>query len=260
MTLRSIRPWGLLPLVALLVAIPARAETVQDGALRVKVVGGLSPKTLPRTGTAPVSVTVAGRITTTDDSPPPQLQTLRIEINRRGRIDSKGLPVCPYDRIQPASSARALASCRSALVGRGRFWANIVLSGQEPYPSQGQLLVFNGRLHGRPVLYGQIYAPKPFATSFVITFSVRRVHHGRFGTVLTASLPRALGNWGYVTAIRMNLSRRYVYRGRRHSYLSAGCPAPPGFPGASFALARTSFRFSGGADLATTLNRECAAR
>jgi hypothetical protein len=237
-----------------------QAEVTQKGELRVSLSGKLSPRSLPRSGTAPISVFLAGRISTTDNSAPPQLKQLRIELNRHGRLDYRGLPACPLSRIQPASTARALAACRSSLVGKGEFQANIVLSGQAPYPTRGRLLIFYGRRHGRPALLGQIYSGRPFATSFVIPFAFRHLAHGPYGTVLTASLPRTLGGWGYVTALEMTLSRRYAYRGQRHSFVSAGCPAPQGFPGAIFPLARTSFQFAGGNTLTSTLTRSCSAR
>jgi hypothetical protein len=77
---------------------------------------------------------------------------------------------------------------------------------------------------------------------------------------LTASLPEALGNWGYVTGIEMRLSRRYRYRGQRRSYLSASCPAPKGFGSAGFPLIKASFVFDGGNTLSSTLSRSCRAR
>jgi hypothetical protein len=55
----------------------------------------------------------------------------------------------------------------------------------------------------------------------------------------------------------MTLKRVYRSHGKRHSYLSAGCPAPRGFSKAPFPLVRTSFEFSGGLSLKTTLNRTC---
>jgi hypothetical protein len=251
--------------ISLIVALAAgaglaRAEIAQQGKLRVTVTGKLSPRTLPRRGTAPIAVFVGGHISTTDGSAPPQLKGMRIEFNRLGRLESRGLPVCRPSQIQPASSARALAACRGSLVGEGSFRANIVLSGQAPYPTKGRLLVFNGARHGKPVLLGQIYAAKPFATSFLIPFAVRHVGHGTYGTALTASLPRALGSWGYLTAISLRLSRRYAYRGAPRSFISAGCPAPAGFPGAVFALARMRFSFAGGRTLSSTLTRSCGAR
>jgi hypothetical protein len=228
--------------------------------LRVSVSGELSPHRLPRHGAASIAVSVGGKFTTTDQSLAPQLRTLRIELNRNGRLDTRGLPVCRTDQIVPASTARALKACRSALVGRGSFSVDVVLGGQEPYPTRGRLLVFNSTYKRRPALLGQIYSPHPFATSFVIPFVIHEQEHGRYGIALTASLPAALGNWGHVTGIQMRLSRRYLYRGRRHSFISAGCPAPKGFPGALFSLARTTFGFADGRKVSSSLTRSCMAR
>jgi hypothetical protein len=238
----------------------AHGEISQKGKLRVKVAGKLAPHNLPRKGVAPISVYFSGQISTTDDSQPPQLKQLRIEINRNGRLDYVGLPVCRAEEIQPASTGRALAACRRSLVGQGTFWASVVFAGQAPYPTKGHLLVFRGERKGRPVLLGQIYSAHPFATSFLIPFTIHNSKRGKYGTVLNASLPSALGNWGYVTAISMKLSRRYTVRGRAHSFISAGCPAPKGFPGAIFPLARTSFKFSGGKQIASSLTKSCAVR
>lgn len=238
----------------------AGAEIVQKGKVRVAVSGRFSPQRLPRSGTAPIAVSVGGDITTTDKSAPPKLKTLTIELNRNGRLDTAGLPVCPYHSIQPASSTRALAACRPALVGRGSFKAEISLAGQEPYATKGTLLAFNGRRAGRPVLFGQIYAPRPFATSFVIVFAIKKGGKGSYGTTLSAYLPSSLRSWGNLTGIELRLSRTYVSGGRRHSYISAGCPAPKSLPGAPFPFARTSFGFQGGPTLSSVLIRTCQAR
>jgi hypothetical protein len=256
----SRRTCALALVVVLVFAALARAEVSQRHHLRVSLSGSLTPKALPRSGTAPVAVSLGGEITTTDGSELPRLKQLRIEINRGGRLEDHGLAVCPLAQILVASTDHALSACRAALVGSGTFHANIVLRGQAPYPTTGRLLVFNGRKAGRPVLLGHIYSRKPFATSFVINFKIASRSHGTFGTVLTASLPEALGNWGYVTGIEMRLSRRYTFQGKRHSYLSAGCPAPKGFGGAVFPLMRTSFGFQGGVELSSTLSRSCEAK
>jgi DNA-binding beta-propeller fold protein YncE len=241
-------------------AVATASEIAQKGKLRVAIEGRISPHRLPRRGTAPVAVSVGGRISMTDGSDPPQLKGMRIEFNRSGRLEDSGLPTCPPAKIRIASTKRALSACREALVGTGRFEANVVLAGQAPYPTSGRLLVFNGRKGGKPVLFGHIYSARPFANSFVIEFELGRRAHGTYGTVLSASLPEALGGWGYLTAIEMKLHRRYSYGGRRRSFLSAGCPAPKGFPGALFTLARARFTFAGGQSLSSTLTRNCRAR
>ena len=251
----------LLLLVALAAsAALAPAQVVQKGNLRVHVSGNLSPKKLPRKGTAPISVSVGGEISTTDETLPPRLKTLRIEINRHGRFDYAGLPTCTYSRIQPGSTSRALAACRPALVGRGSFSVDITLAGQETYPTGGKLTVFNGTEHGKPVLYGHIYSPRPFATSFVIVFKLSQRRHGAYGAVLSAQLPKAMKAWGVLTGLNMTLSRRYSAGGKRRSYLSSGCPAPKGFDLASFPLARTSFAFAGGKTIESVLSSTCRAR
>lgn len=238
----------------------ASAEVEQKGNLRVSVEVSLAPKTLPRVGTAPVSVAVAGKVSTVDGTEPPQLEELTIQINRHGQIDAVGLPTCRASAIRTASNGHSLAVCGPALVGEGKFFGTITLPGSAPYPIEGKLLVFNGREHGHPILLGHIYSPHPFATSFVIPFEIRSGGHGTFGTTLVANLKKALGSKKNLTGIEMKLSRRYSYKGQRRSYIYAGCPAPKGLRSFSYPLARTSFGFVDGTTVTAVLNRTCGAR
>ena len=247
-------------LLALGAALAAGAVITQKGNLRVKVSGKISPSALPRTGAAPIAVSVAGQVSTIDHSFPPQLQVPdhRDQPQRPPRLHG---PAALPARPDPARHRLpALAACRPALVGQGTFNAYIVLKGQEPYPTSGRLLLFNGREGGHQVLLGHIYISQPFASSFVIPFAISGNRHGAFGTTLTANLAKALGTRRYLTGIEMTLQRRYSSHGKRHSFISAGCPAPKGFPGASFPLAQTSFAFAGGTKLASTLTSSCKAR
>jgi hypothetical protein len=246
-------------LLALTGATLAGAEIARKGTLQLTLTGELSPKTLPRSGDAPIAVTVGGKISTTDGTAPPQLKTLAIDLNRSGRIESKGLPLCPYSSIQPGSSSRALSACKAALVGKGTFKAEIVLAGQDPYPTGGRMLLFNGSEGGKNVLFGHIYAARPFATSFVIVFKIKNLGKGPFGTSLAATLPPSLLNWGNITGIEIKLQRTYSSGGDRHSYLSAGCPTPKGVPKATFPLTKTTFGFKDGRKLSQTLVRTCTA-
>lgn len=238
----------------------ARASVViQRGPVRVNFDGKLTPHALPRHGTAPVGIAVDARISGTKGDAPPQLRRIAIEINRNGHFSATGLPVCEERDIQPSTTAGAMAACGAALVGEGHFSANVKLPQQSPFPSSGKVLAFNGRLDGKPAILAHIYGTEPAPTSYVLPFSIRG-SHGTYGTVLETSLPNATGNWGYVTGLEMKLHRNFRYRGKQRSYLSAGCPAPPGFPGAAFPLARTSFTFAGGMTLVSILNRSCRAK
>ena len=248
--------------LALLGAAVANAETETEivGNVEMTTSAKLSPKKLPREGRAPVAVSLGWKVATTDGSTPPSLKNLRIEINRNGILDPTGLPICPYAKIQPASTQRALQNCRSSLVGKGSFAAQVGIEGQESYVAKGKMVVFNSEKGGKPVLFGQIYSAYPFANSFVIVFKVSREKKGEYGTVLDATLPATLRAWGNLTEINMRLSRKYGYQGEKRSFLSANCPTPSDVPTASFKLARTSFAFVGGQKLGSTLTDSCVVR
>lgn len=250
---------GALGLVLVAAPSQAAAELVQKDHVRVSVTGKLSPTRLPRHGTAPIKVTIGGHITATKAGLLPQLQKVSFAFNRAGRLDFAGIPRCRLGKINPSTTQAALLACGSSLVGEGHFSADVKFPEQSPFPSDGKVLAFNGVLRGRPAIFAHIYGKEPVPTSFVLPLLVHR-GKGTFATRLDASLPQATGDWGYVTGLRLRLGRVVTKRGRRHSFLSAGCPAPAGFPGAVFPLVRTTFAFEGATTLTTTLTRSCKAR
>jgi hypothetical protein len=246
-------------LIALLLvgASLAQAETIQKGPLRIAFDGQITPSRLPRAGMAPVKVAVGTKISATKGKPLPQLRKISIAINRHGRLDSTGLPVCEVDDIQPATTEKALEACRGSLVGEGHFSAEVALSKQASFPSAGKLYAFNGTYKGRPAILAHVYGTQPVPTSFTLPFAISQAK-GIFATTLTATFP-ATGN-NFVTAIDLTLNRSFTYKGKQRSYASAGCPAPKGFPGATFPFAKASYAFAGGRKLSSTLTRSCKAR
>ena len=206
----------------------ATAEISQKDGVRVSVKGTMSPTELPRSGTAPIGVSVSGKISTTKQGELPRLAKIAIAINRHGKLDRGGLPLCRMGHINPSTTPEALAACKSSLVGEGSFSANVKIPEQSPFPSLGKVLAFNGRLRGKPAIFAHIYGSKPVPTSYVLPFSITETK-GTYGTLLEASLPQVTGEWGYVTGIALNLDRRFTSAGKQHTYLAAGCPAPKGF-------------------------------
>jgi hypothetical protein len=250
---------SLVLVAALALGAIARAEVVQKRGVRVAFKGTLSPRVLPRSGSAPVKVDVAVKISATAKTAVPQLRQMTIAINRYGHLDAAGLPVCRLEQIQPATTADALAVCRRSLVGEGRFSAEVLIRGQAPFPSDGKVYAFNARLHGKPAILAHVYGTRPAPTSYTIPFLISG-SKGTFGTTLTASLPQVTADSGYVTGLSLTLGKTYSYRGRKHSYLSASCPAPSGSPGAIFPFAKAGFTFAGGLSLGTTAIRTCNVR
>jgi hypothetical protein len=238
-------------------ATTAGAETIQSGDVRVSFHAGFSPKALPRERPAPISVDFEGRISTTDGTHPPALQRLRVELNSAGQVETRGLPRCRTALLQATSSDLALARCRPALVGTGTFVAQLPVERQ--LLVGGRALVFNGSVGGRPGMLIHIYVSDPVRLTLVIPIRISR-QEGRFGTVLTTTVPKLAGGSASIVQLKLKIGRRFTVGDERRSYLSAACAAPDGFPGAVFPFARSSFRFSDGRTMHTVLSRNCQVR
>jgi hypothetical protein len=247
-------------LVALGVAAVAQAEVSQQGDVIVSFDGGIAPRALPREGVAPVAVTVDGTFKSAEGAdPPPQLRTIAIGINRAGKIFDEGLPTCRVRKIQPATIRAAKRICRQAIVGSGHVQVRVHLANQPPFTFEGPMLVFHAkRSGGNRRLLAQVYGRKP-PSAFVLNFKIVE-SAGEFGTVIKTSLPSSAQKWAYVTHFDMKLRRTYSYQGKQHSFISAGCAAPSGFPGTVYPFARANFGFAAGKHVTTTLVRHCAVR
>lgn len=238
--------------------VASASSTVQQGGVRVAFDGAISPKRLPRHGTAGASLEIATRFSASDGGDVPQLRRVTIEFNRAGHIDPGALPACAVDDIQPASTAAARAACGRSLVGQGTFSADVRLPRQSPFPAEGKLLAFNGRYKGRPAILAHVFGTKPVPTSFTLPFLIGE-EKGTYGTSLRASLPEVTGNAAAITGLTLKLGRNFASHGQGHSYISAGCPAPKGFSSALFPLSRGRFAFAGGVSIGEVVTRSCRA-
>jgi hypothetical protein len=246
----------LLTVVGALAAV-ARAETIQSGDVRVNFQAGFTPKALPRERPAPITVAFEGRISTTDGTHPPALDKLRVELNSAGEVDTRGLATCPTAALQATSSDLALSRCRPALVGKGSFVAQLPV--ERNLLVGGRALVFNGTVDGSAGMLIHIYVSNPVQLTLVIPIKITH-QDGRFGTVLTTTVPKLAGGSASIVAMKLKIGRQFNFGGERHSYLSAACAAPEGFPGAVFPFARSGFSFSDGRTMHTVLSRSCQVR
>jgi hypothetical protein len=251
---------GLLFSLVLFGATIARGEISGDDGLFVSFGGGFTPRTLPRDRDVPVTVRLNTSIKTVDGSRPPQLRKISFAVNRYGLISTKGLPTCHPGLLESTDPPTALARCRPALVGHGQFTANVEFPNRAPFPVHGQMLAFNGRAHGRPAVLLHIHGSHPVEVTVVLTFTIQHPSRGKFGTVLSTKIPRLASDLGYVTDVSLVFNRRYRYRGKAYSFLSARCAAPAGFPGAIFSFTRGTFIFADGKRITTTLTRDCTVR
>jgi hypothetical protein len=237
----------------------AQGELTQRGDLFVHFDGGISPKTLPRHALAPISVRIEGTVRTPDGVSPPALRRIEIALNRAGHLNTTGLPKCHSGRIETATPAEALRACDTALVGSGGIVARTSLPDQAPTTVRAEVLLFNGTDHGHAAILAHVYQAQPTALTRIVVFKISH-QPGTFGTVITADLPPALNSNGYLKSIFLQLERRYTFRGKQRSYLSAACAAPAGFSVGTFPFAKASMGFEDGRTLTSTLVRSCGAK
>jgi hypothetical protein len=251
---------GLLLLVILgLLAATASGERSQKGVLISALDGRISPNFLPRQRPAPVTFHLEGNLHTEDGSLLPKVRRLELAIAGSGKLETRGLPICPRRLLRDTRPDEALAVCRSALVGRGRVEAVAVVPRQLPSEIRAQLLAFNGRTRegGRAILL-HVYSAQP-PISLVIPFAIRR-HPGSFHTALVADLSAALGPLPRFAGVEVELGRSFRYRGRQRSYLSASCPLPQSLSVGFLPIARATYTLAGGRRLSTEIVRGCRVR
>jgi hypothetical protein len=236
----------------------ARGERSRVGNLVGTLNGGISPLALPRSRTAPVTVSLEGKIATTDGTPLPQVKQVKIELAGPGLIQTVGLPLCPQARLEHADDRQAMNRCGPALVGRGSLGAEVAIPHQTPFGIHARLLAFNGRTAaGRKAIWVHAYASNP-PLSLVLPFVV---HPGgrSFPTALIAAVPGSVGPLPRLAVFRLHLHRRFRYRGQVRSYISASCPVPPAFTAGFLAFARATYNFGDGRRVRIETVRSCRA-
>ncbi len=238
----------------------ALADVVSGGNATVSFGGWISPRKLPRSAAAPITLHVAGTVRPIADRRPDALKRVKVELNRNGVLSTRGLPTCPRRRLEGTTSAQARQACPGALVGVGRFRAHVEIPEGAPFPSIGRMLAFNSTLHGHPALLAHVYGTDPVPTSQVVPISLGRHGEDGFGSTLSVLMPEVGREWGYVTGFAMTFHRLYAYRGHTHSFLAASCPAPAGIVAAPFRAARGTYYLADGRVLTRVVSGSCRVR
>lgn len=236
----------------------AHGERNQKGNLIIRLGGEISPLKLPRDHLAPVAIHLEGGLQTTDGTLLPRVTRIELGLPAQGVLSTRGLPVCPSRQLRDAKPPEALAACRGALVGHGRLRALVRVPNQEPFEIDARLLAFNGRVDGGRAVILHGYAANP-PTVVLLPFLMRQ-GSGRFGLSLVAKLSQALGPWPRLASFEMTLSRRYTYRGRTRSYLSASCPLPKRQTAGFISFAHAAMAIAGGRQIGVAITRGCRAR
>jgi hypothetical protein len=241
-------------LAVLLGAAVTRAEVTATHDTLITFDSQIFPRVLPRHGEAPIGIRIEGHLKTRKKREPAALTDMELAIQRAGRLTHRGLPICDVDLIDPASTAQAVAACPGARIGYGRIRAQASFPGTQAFYFNGKVVIFNGRLEdGRPAVLLHVFNPTP-PTSFVFPLTISH-QRGRYGTALSAHVK--IGQWSRITDFRLVLKRTYLYKGRRHSYLSAGCPAPAGFSVGISPFVQATLGFADGTETKVPVISSC---
>jgi hypothetical protein len=238
-------------LSALVVAGATAASKIKlkSGVIEATFGGGVSPKALPKKGMAPVALSLEGKMNTTDGSHIEPLETVSLEFDKAGKLETKGLASCKVGKLEATTTETAKKTCKSSLVGSGEVTALIAFPEQKDLFAKGPLLVFNGSKGGKQELILHVYAHVPAATTFVVPVQISKAH-GKFGTKAFIKVPKIVGGSGSVTSFKARITKKYNSGGKKLSLLNAGCPK------GSLAV-NGELKFRGGTKLEGEINAPC---
>ena len=204
----------------------AAAIVLRAGPIEVIGEGGFTPTTLPKHGTAPITLHGEGRIGTTDGSLPPILKTLTVWFDKHGAVVTKGLPYCTPGKLAATTTATARKVCAGSIVGEGHGTALIAFPEQRPFKASSPITLFNAPpRHGNPTVLAHAYLSVPAPTTYIVPVEIQKVHAGPFGFRTEARIPKIAGGAGIPLEGNLTIGKKWSYKGQRLSYANAGCPS-----------------------------------
>ncbi len=213
--------------------------------------GGFHPEALPKHHDAPISIYGGGKISTVSGELPPILETLTLEFDRHGSVDTTGLPVCTAGKLQATNVPAARKACPGAIVGKGFGTAIVKFPEQGPIPASSPITLFNGpKVHGDDTVLAHAYTTIPIATTFIVPVVIEKINNGVYGYRTEAKIPKIAGGYGHPISGRITVDRKWTFKGKKHSYVNARCET-------GHLQARGEFTFKDGTFLSGTFFRPC---
>jgi len=205
-------------------AATAGALRIRVGDLVLNADGGFTPTALPKHTDAPITLHGGGKLSTVSGALPPIVETLDIEFDKHGSVQTQGLAVCPRQKLEATTPAQARRNCPGAIVGKGFGSAIVAFPEQKPIPVSSPITIFNGpRVHGDPTVYAHAYTTVPAPTTFVVPVVIETIHNGVYGYRTKARIPKIAGGAGHPISGRLTIGRKWTFKGVKHSYVNARC-------------------------------------
>lgn len=211
--------------VAGLASAGNKPVTVKAGNIEFTFNGGFSPSKLPKKKLAPIALSASGKIATLNGEHPPALKEVLVETDKNGAVTTVGYPKCTSGKLQSQDTKHAEAICKTAIIGKGTTNVEIKFPEQSPIPVSSKLIVFNGGTAGGvTTFFIHAYITVPTPAAIVTTVKIKKIHKGRYGLESIASIPKIAGGSGSVTSFSLTINKKYTYKGKKMSVLTAKCP------------------------------------
>jgi hypothetical protein len=200
----------------------ANAALIKVGNLVLKADGNYMPSALSRSHYEPIDFRGHANLINTDGGTPTALEEMRLDFDRAIKLETRGLPVCPFDRIAHATVSQARRVCAGAIVGTGHVGAIFDLFGA-PVEARVPGTLFNGpRQGGNPTLVGHTHTTLPTTRTYAIVIPIEPLKRGSFSYRATFDVPKLAAD-GVLTHLDGRIGRHYRFKGRERSYLNARC-------------------------------------
>lgn len=208
----------------LAVAGVAGGETFRVGNLVLDADGGFSPTRLPKHENAPISLHGGGKVSTVNGEYPPKLDTINIEFDRHGSVETEGLEVCKAGKLEARTVPQARAACPKAIVGKGFGHAIVAFAESKPINVNSPITLFNGPKKGsNPTVLAHAYTTYPVPVALVVPVVIEKIHKGVYGYRTKARIPKIAGGAGIPISGHLKVNRKWTYKGKQHSFVNARC-------------------------------------
>jgi hypothetical protein len=209
---------------ALMAAGSAYALHLRAGNLIVDGDGSFHPTALPQNHNAPIRVSMHGSIKTVDGSRPSPLRELVLEVDRHSAPETRGLPRCTRAKLIATTTKQARRLCPGAILGTGFGTVLVGFPEQDPIAVSSPITIFNGpEKNGNPTAIGHAHLDYPSPATYLAGAEIQEIDRGRYGHKIVIDFPRILNGYGSPVYGRIEINRRWQYRGRTLSVANARC-------------------------------------
>jgi hypothetical protein len=245
---------ALVALALLIAAATASALILEAGDLVLNAEGGFAPTKLPKHEDAPIKIYGGGKASTKSGELPPIVETLQIEFDKHGHVDTKGLEVCTAGKLQATTVPEARKACPDAIVGEGQGKAIVAFPEQAPIPVSSPITLFNGpKKGGNPTVLAHAYTTYPVPVALIVPIVIEKIHKGVYGYRTKARIPKIAGGAGHPISGNITVDRKWTFKGHKYSYVNARCET-------GHLQARVKVNFKDGTFLTGTFLKRCSVR